>query len=329
MGYEIVYSYHKKLQDGTGYNKDETETINRRIGEPFDDIPLDQVAAAIMQQMARRDIWVIGVEIHEYKKNKVTFREVDGGIVIKNRKFQLDQGANLISQALKSTEIPEVNGHIQARPQSIEALIDAGPMPVMRPMVPQADPNLPAEQVQANPKRRVRRWVVFQPELPQLQEARQKGLKCREGQKYPVFEEKEHPMGLQFGMVFTIMDDMHREVQCSDKYFVPATVRLEKDLGSDPFHNPLSAEGAPKLIWPGEVVEQDLNVPDVRRVASRGGRLPAPDQGGGGGQGVPDVRRMAAQGTKLPPLQQGSFDDGLQGVQDDMPMPDIRRGRGR
>ena len=286
------------MPDGQGYNKEETETINRRIGEPFDDVPLEKVAAAIMQQMARRDVWVIGVEIHEYKKNKVTFRETDGGIVIKNRKFQLDQGANLITQELKSTEIPESNGHQPAQP-TMEQLIDPGPMPVIRAAVSQADPNLiPAEQ--PNPNRRVRRWVTFQPELPQLAEARQKGLKCTENKKYPVFEEKEHPMGLQFGMVYTILDDMRREVQCSDKYFVPATIRLERDSGNDPFHNPNpSNDSGGKLIWPGEIVEQQMGVPDVRRAAARGERLPPPPGSG--------------------------FDDGMGGG--DVPMPDIRRGR--
>jgi hypothetical protein len=300
MGYEIVYSFHRRLPDGQGYNKEETETINRRIGEPFDEVPLDKVAAAIMQQMARRDVWVVGVEIHEYKKNKVTFRETDGGIVIKNRKFQLDQGANLISQELKSVEINDPRMAENGHAPKVMDLIDPGPMPVIRASVPQADPNMmPAEQ--PNPKRRVRRWVVFQPELPMLAEARQKGLKCTENKKYPVFDEKEHPMGLQLGMVYTILDDLQREIQCSDKYFVPATVHLDRDSRNDPFSNgPSNNDSGGKLIWPGEIIEQQTGVPDVRRAAARGERLPPP----------------------------AGFDDGMGGSME-MPMPDIRRGRGR
>ena len=51
-----------------------------------------------MSQLARRDIWVVDVDILEFKRQKINFRETKGGIVIKNKKFSLDNDTNIIMQ---------------------------------------------------------------------------------------------------------------------------------------------------------------------------------------------------------------------------------------
>jgi hypothetical protein len=91
----------------------------------------------------------------------------------------------------------------------------------------QHGPKLQPHEMAQQGHKRVIRWVEFQPELPHLDEAKKKGLKFTQGRKYPIFKEATHPQGLSFGMVFTLMDDARREVTTSDKYFIPAKIRLD------------------------------------------------------------------------------------------------------
>jgi hypothetical protein len=73
MGYEITYSYHEKADEG--YNKEETKSKKKKVGDPFEDVPLEKLASEIIKLMARRDIFVVGFEIFELAKKEVTFRE--------------------------------------------------------------------------------------------------------------------------------------------------------------------------------------------------------------------------------------------------------------
>ena len=51
VGYEIIYSYHEK-QDGN-YNKEETKTLKKKVGDPFEDVSLETLASSVMGQLAR------------------------------------------------------------------------------------------------------------------------------------------------------------------------------------------------------------------------------------------------------------------------------------
>ena len=88
MGYEVKYHYHDKTE--SGYDTDDDKTFTKRVGKSFEDTSLDAVASAIIRQLARRDVWVVNVEIVEFVKKEISFRESKGGIVIKNRKFNFD-----------------------------------------------------------------------------------------------------------------------------------------------------------------------------------------------------------------------------------------------
>ncbi len=74
MGFEVYYSYYEKNSDGE-YNKDSLKVMKRNVGDLLDDTSIEVLAAKVLSQLARRDIWVQNVEIFEYKKNKITFRE--------------------------------------------------------------------------------------------------------------------------------------------------------------------------------------------------------------------------------------------------------------
>jgi hypothetical protein len=97
MGFEVKYIYHPRKEEG-GYNTDLKESKVVKVGKPFDNTDIESVAAAIMGQLARRDVWVVDVEICEYTKSDVSFKECkDGkGIMLKNRKFSFNEAANLV-----------------------------------------------------------------------------------------------------------------------------------------------------------------------------------------------------------------------------------------
>lgn len=86
MGYEVVYTYHERLEEG-GYDKENLKEMKKRIGTPYEDVPLSKLATVLLGQLARRDIWVMSVEVYEYKKTKINFRETKGGLVLKIRNF--------------------------------------------------------------------------------------------------------------------------------------------------------------------------------------------------------------------------------------------------
>lgn len=103
------------------------------------------------------------------------------------------------------------------------------------------------------------KWVVFQPELPMMKEVKEKGIRFTPEKKYPVFVEQPHPTGI--GMVYKTIDDLGREQNISDKYFVNAEINLllDRELGfSD---TPDKREGG-KLLWQG--VENEPNMPKLR-----------------------------------------------------------------
>jgi hypothetical protein len=227
MGFEVLYHYHERLEEG-GYDKDEAKTFKKKVGDPYDEVPLERLAGAVMAQLSRRDVWITDVEVFEYSKKRITFRETKGGIVLKNKKFLVDQDAILVVQDI--VEVPA-----QAPAESVARGFH------------------PHNGTQLRPTK----WVTFSPELPMLAEVKQKGLRFTVDKRYPVFKEDVAPLG----SVYLTVDDAGREQRISDKYFIPAEVNLvlDKEVGFS--ENVAKREGG-KLRWDGMV--EDPNMPKLR-----------------------------------------------------------------
>lgn len=105
MGYEIKYMYHPRKEEG-GYNTETKEEKTVKVGKPFDDTPLEKCAAAIMVQLARRDVWVVDVKVYELVKSEISFKEAaDGrGIILKNKKYNLGSTAEALAEDLVEEE---------------------------------------------------------------------------------------------------------------------------------------------------------------------------------------------------------------------------------
>lgn len=271
MGWELHYVYHERLEEG-GYDKDETKVMKRRVGDPFDDVSVEKCAGAVMAQLARRDIWVVDVEIYELSRKKVSFRETKGGIVIKNKKFAVgDEGA----QNLVVTDLVEEQNQFYGQP----AVLAQSPMDTPAYHMPANDSvygGVPETIVSDNgtgsanmgPKTdfhphnqgrlRPKRWVSFVPEPQMIAEVKQKQLKFTQDKKYPVFATMLTPSGV--GEIYKTIDDLGRQVNIVDKYFVPAQQSLVFDDVLRFSETQKDRDGG-RLNWQGLI---NSETPDIR-----------------------------------------------------------------
>jgi hypothetical protein len=88
MGYEVLFSYNEKKDNG--YDSENVKTLKKVVGKATEDTPLEHLAALIFRQFARRDVMVFDVEIYEYTKKRISFKENKDGILLKNKKFSFD-----------------------------------------------------------------------------------------------------------------------------------------------------------------------------------------------------------------------------------------------
>lgn len=187
MGYEVTYKYHEMI-DGE-YNKNELKLKTVKIGSPYEDTQAELLAGKIIAQLARRNILVVDVEIYEFTKKKLTFKQTDDGILIKNRKYSFDDGA------LLSTESEEY--------------------------IEKQDPVEQLKVVKQDPIKTIMRYEIFEPDFDELYQAtKQKGYRFTIGQKYPIFSEKRSGNS-QAGMLYTTKDDTGTEVVLSERHFHP------------------------------------------------------------------------------------------------------------
>lgn len=221
MGFELILTAHERLEEG-GYDKENTREIKKRVGDPFEDIPLEKLAGVIMAQLARRDVWVVGVKVAELSRKEITFKETKGGIVLKNKKFLFGEGeAITVVEANEAPAPPQHQPHNQGGPKS------SAPV----------------------------KFVVYAPEPQHEFEAKKKGLKFTVDQRYPVFEVK--PGILPGDEVYRMRDDLGREINVADKYFVPEqSLFADRELGFSKNNN------GPKLDWGGAV--DDTSMPALR-----------------------------------------------------------------
>ena len=93
MGFEILFSYQEEIERGV--YSEEVKTKKVKIGTSEDNLGLEHAAARIFSQFARRNILVTNVEVWEYSKKKLVFKETEDGFVIRGRKFRFDDGPAL------------------------------------------------------------------------------------------------------------------------------------------------------------------------------------------------------------------------------------------
>lgn len=237
----MIYRY-KDASGEPGVYSDEVKERSAKIGRVTEDIPLDALAAKIMSQLARRNILIVDVEIWEYAKKKVSYKETATGIVIKNKRFSFDSG-----------RVVETDDFEDANPVAEERREEFKPLP--SPSKELADRSCPVAN--KNLARRPIRHEMYDPEPMSEFKASQKGLRFTKGRKYPIYSESS--MGST--VVYKTTDDLGRDVEISSEYFVAIGAGLiQQDEG--PVYVGAETQKEEINLW-GKY--ENTEMPDIRR----------------------------------------------------------------
>lgn len=232
MAFEICFKYHERLEEG-GYDTTEEKTMTKRYGKGYEEISHEQIAASIIAQLSRRDIWITDVKVFEYVKKELRFKETKGGgIVLGNKKYQLDGSQHLIAVEDQEQQVPQA----LVLQQQNAAMQWAQQHP--HPQMPQTSiANLPNQVPQIVPENRPpQRYVIFQP--PKELQDRARIYKLTVGRKYGIYEEKAADVSnMRSGMLYYLRDDLGRGVWVRSFYFEDAVTNLlyDNELHVDQF----------------------------------------------------------------------------------------------
>jgi hypothetical protein len=223
MGFEVIFTCVNKKEDGA-YDLENPTTFKRTIGSPHDETPLEELAKVVLKQLARRDKLITDVEPYEFIKKKISFSESKGGILLKHKKYTLDQG-ELIGQ-----DVPQLPAPVQ----------QTTPTPVQQ--------TTPAPSPASNNLKAIR-TEIFDPQYPGLaQETKKRGFKFTLGKKYPIYEERPAPGGTYAGMNYKTADDNGDIQVLNSLHFRPPAVLtndfteedgLAKKRSDDNFNEPV------------------------------------------------------------------------------------------
>jgi len=225
-------------------------------------VPLELLAGKIMAQLARRNILVVDVEIHEFAKKKISYKETPDGILIKNKKYSFDEGT-IVSQ---SENLDDTNENLddenmsEACVQSVLKKLLANPQ--MHSMLHQAGAKTPGVNIASQPASSAIRHEVFNPiDKIFIEDAKNRKLSFTLGKKYAILKERKAANEM-VGMLYTVDDDNGKRHSLSDKFFTP-DVTLS-NFGKEEFKPAAMAKSVTGdgLDWSSFT---DSNIPDIRR----------------------------------------------------------------
>jgi len=249
MGYEIKY-YYKESTENPGVYKDEIVTKTSKVGKFEEEISLDILAGKIMAQLARRNILIVDIEIFEYAKKKISYKETESGILIKNKKFSFDSGAVIESESEEDEDLEKVlqNENLILKIKSALNIDSAG-----------SNKKNIASKISQTPSRRMLRKEVYDPEIINKHKIEQRGYKFTVGKQYPIYSEKNVGMGV---VNYLTLDDSGREVEVISDCFVAPSAGLSFQ-DSEPQYFGAENNSGEINLWKNVQVES--SVPDIRR----------------------------------------------------------------
>lgn len=282
MAFEIKYTFHPRKDDGE-YDTNLKEEKLIKIGKGFDDISLEKVATTIMSQLARRDIWVVGVEVFELVKKNINFKECkDGkGIILKGKKFSFSDSSSLICEDKieQEEQIIEENTNKQIN-NNLENLYNP-------------KNSAPVQSLSSNlniNKNKIIYKVIFDPPIQYINELKRLRLRLSPDNEYAVHQVIQHPTGKLELQKIAITDDVGNVIVVDEKFFTNVGTGLlaDKQLNFSG-ETGLSRTKKPKLLYEDQLV---YDVPN-QQVASSSCRVNAPIDDGSippDLMAVPDIR---------------------------------------
>ena len=188
MGFEAIFKFREKTESGEF--SEEIQTKKVKIGSPYDEIDLDVLAGKVIAQLAHPKRMIVGVELYEFAKKQLSYKEADDGILIKNKKFKFDDGPLVISGT--NDEAPEntLAALLAANPQLLQQLgkfVNPGTEMVVwdddddRPRLPTTTPPHLKKRIRNKPIRE----EIFDPPHPDIVRNERTLTK---GKRYGIFE---------------------------------------------------------------------------------------------------------------------------------------------
>lgn len=253
MAFEIVFKYYECLEDEIDYDKSKVLTYTKNLGDIFEDVSLEMLASMVFTQLARRDIFVFDLEIFELVKKKISYKQSKNNILIKNKKFGFS-GDTIVVQEIEQPNLlsckqeSEVDNNMAQLKQvfsAVTAPVYAVPVPAPAPAVP--SPVVPSKSLKDS--RPIRKMIFVPSDTSYL---KGKPLRFTPNKVYSVYREKLANNGI--GMILCTIDDMGREVEVTDEYFINDTINLINE----------NAEVLKEdvLNWSGS---KGIDMPDLRR----------------------------------------------------------------
>lgn len=199
MGFSVEYKYYSYDKEKKDYNREEELNGILKVGEFNEDITIEELASKVIALMARRNIFVREINIFEFAKKQISYKESDDGITIKNRKFRFDE--SVLTSNLEVVEDSSNNMQLVKKENKLPKTTN------------------PSEKSPI-------RYEIYSPENKFFveRESKRNGGKIffTLNKKYPVFEEKIPSLGSGIPEVlYVVVDDKGDYVTVSDKLFVP------------------------------------------------------------------------------------------------------------
>ena len=258
MAFEIVFKYYECLEDGIDYDKSNILSYTKNLGNIFEEVSLEKLASMILTQLARRDVFVFDVEVFELVKKKISYKQSKNNILIKNKKFGFS-GETIVVQEIEESNLlsckqeSEVDNNIVAQlkqmflstPAAVSAVAAAvSAVPAAVSAVPAIVPSKSLKD-----SRPIRKMIFVPSDTSYL---KGKPLRFTPNKVYSVYREKLANNGI--GMILCTIDDMGREVEVTDEYFINDTINLINE----------NAEVLKEdvLNWSGS---KGVDMPDLRR----------------------------------------------------------------
>lgn len=287
MGFEITYKFHPRDESGK-YDEEKLGEKTVKVGQPFDDTSLEKCAAAITSCLARRDVFVVDVSVHELVRREVTFKEArDGnGIILKGKRFSLNQTSGLISETTNTETVPSQRSLDLQPHEKIDNRLPHERIQMARnePASENLDtdqlyekyqdsiPIKPLKKARDIDKTKMLYMVYFEPYGKAVAAAQQMKLKFVPNKKYPVHSVIPSPTGKLDAQKIAVSDDEGNVTILDESFFTRVGKGLlgDEEVGfSDPveIRPRLSYEGNQNNGIPvdtGYVPPELMSVPDLR-----------------------------------------------------------------
>jgi len=107
VGYEISFHYFEKEEGDEDFNREDEEKLKTRsitIGRADEEVPVERVAATIIREYTKQNIWVENVEVNEWVKKSLKCTQTKNGVRIGAKSYNL--GLNEIMKWAVSDTLP-------------------------------------------------------------------------------------------------------------------------------------------------------------------------------------------------------------------------------